>query len=153
MRTQLCVCLASLAIQMTAWKDVLSMVGSAVGNSADGGDTMLDFLRILTRRGHRRPKSQPFSTFGRATSHSQLLSICAFASNHSLIQHSQSRKRNLPIGRQSFSRTTLPQVLTLLVSYSQSSGKCTYRATPRLLMLAGVASVRTPDYMNVYRHG
>ena len=39
--------MASLAIQMTAWKDVLVTVGSAVGNSSDGGDCMLDFLRIL----------------------------------------------------------------------------------------------------------
>ncbi|KIW13684.1 hypothetical protein PV08_08875 [Exophiala spinifera] len=46
-RTQLCICLASLAIQLTTWKDVLSTVGSAVGNSSDGGDCLLDFLRIL----------------------------------------------------------------------------------------------------------
>ena len=46
-RTQLCVCTASLAIQMTSWKNVLGTVGSAVGNSSDGGDCMLDFLRIL----------------------------------------------------------------------------------------------------------
>ena len=46
-RTQLCVCIASLAIQLLSWKDVLSTVGSAVGTSTDGGDTMLDFLRIL----------------------------------------------------------------------------------------------------------
>ena len=36
-----------MAIQMLSWKDVLSTVGSAVGSSADGGDAMLDFLRIL----------------------------------------------------------------------------------------------------------
>lgn len=46
-RTQLCVCIASLAIQMTAWKNVIAMVGSAVGNSSDGLDALLDFLRIL----------------------------------------------------------------------------------------------------------
>lgn len=46
-RTQLCVCLASLAIQMSSWKNVLGTVGAAVGNSSDGGDCMLDFLRIL----------------------------------------------------------------------------------------------------------
>ncbi|KAK5445198.1 Nuclear import receptor [Exophiala xenobiotica] len=46
-RTQLCICLASLAIQLTVWKDVLSTVGTAVGNSSDGGDCLLDFLRIL----------------------------------------------------------------------------------------------------------
>ena len=32
---------------MTGWKDVLGTVGSAVGNSPDGADTMLDFLRVL----------------------------------------------------------------------------------------------------------
>lgn len=46
-RTQLCVCIASLAIQLLSWKDVISTVGAAVGTSNDGGDTMLDFLRIL----------------------------------------------------------------------------------------------------------
>jgi len=46
-RTQICVCLAGLAIQMTSWKNVIQTVGSAVGTSSDGGDCMLDFLRIL----------------------------------------------------------------------------------------------------------
>lgn len=46
-RTQLCVCLASLAIQMTSWKNVIATVGSAVGSAPDGGDCMLDFLRVL----------------------------------------------------------------------------------------------------------
>lgn len=44
-QTQLCVCLASLAIQMLAWKDVLATVGSALGNTA--GDCVLEFLKIL----------------------------------------------------------------------------------------------------------
>ncbi|KKY14453.1 putative mrna transport regulator [Phaeomoniella chlamydospora] len=44
-RTQLCVCLASLAIQMTSWKDVLATVGSTLGN--DAWDCILEFLRIL----------------------------------------------------------------------------------------------------------
>lgn len=44
-QTQLCVCLASLAIQMLEWKDVLATVGSALGTNA--GDCVLDFLRIL----------------------------------------------------------------------------------------------------------
>lgn len=44
-QTQLCVCLASLAIQMLAWKDVLVTVGSALGNTA--GDCVLEFLKIL----------------------------------------------------------------------------------------------------------
>lgn len=46
-RTQINVCLASLAIQLPSWKDVVATVGSAVGTSFDGGDTLLDFLRIL----------------------------------------------------------------------------------------------------------
>ena len=44
-QTQLCVCLASLAIQMLEWKDVLASVGSALGSSA--GDCVLEFLKIL----------------------------------------------------------------------------------------------------------
>ena len=32
---------------MSTWKNVLSTVGSAVGSSGEGGDSMLDFLRIL----------------------------------------------------------------------------------------------------------
>ncbi|RAH42796.1 nuclear import receptor MTR10 [Aspergillus brunneoviolaceus CBS 621.78] len=44
-QTQLCVCLASLAIQMLAWKDVLPTVGAALGSSA--GDCVLEFLKIL----------------------------------------------------------------------------------------------------------
>ncbi|KAK5939344.1 Nuclear import receptor [Knufia obscura] len=46
-RTQLCICIASLAIQMTAWKNVIAMVGSTVGDSPQGLDCLLDFLRIL----------------------------------------------------------------------------------------------------------
>lgn len=44
-RTQLCVCLANLAIQMIEWKDVLQLVGSTLGN--DAGDCVLEFLRVL----------------------------------------------------------------------------------------------------------
>lgn len=44
-RTQLCVCLANLAIQMIEWKDVLQLVGSTLGNNA--GDCVLEFLRVL----------------------------------------------------------------------------------------------------------
>src|ERR1700709_45255 len=44
-QTQLCVCLANLAIQMTTWKDVLATVGSTLGNNA--GDCVLEFLKIL----------------------------------------------------------------------------------------------------------
>ena len=44
-RTQLCVCLANLAIQMTEWKDVLPMVGTTLGDNA--GDCILEFLQVL----------------------------------------------------------------------------------------------------------
>lgn len=44
-RTQLCVCLANLAIQMIEWKDVLQRVGSTLGSS--DGDCILEFLRVL----------------------------------------------------------------------------------------------------------
>lgn len=44
-QTQLCVCLASLAIQMTGWKDVLATVGTTLGGAS--GDCVLEFLRIL----------------------------------------------------------------------------------------------------------
>lgn len=44
-QTQLCVCLASLAIQMTGWKDVLTVVGSALGGGSM--DCLLEFLKIL----------------------------------------------------------------------------------------------------------
>ncbi|MCJ1277803.1 Nuclear import receptor [Puttea exsequens] len=44
-RTQLCVCLAGLAIHMAEWKDVIQLVGSTLGSS--GGDCILDFLRVL----------------------------------------------------------------------------------------------------------
>jgi len=46
-RTQICVCLASLAIQYASWKDVLPMIGRAVQGSKGGGDALLEFLRIL----------------------------------------------------------------------------------------------------------
>ena len=44
-RTQLCVCLANLAIQMIEWKDVIQLVGSTLSSS--GGDCVLEFLRVL----------------------------------------------------------------------------------------------------------
>lgn len=46
-RTQLCVCLASLAIQITSWKNVLATIGPAISSTPDGQDAILDFLRIL----------------------------------------------------------------------------------------------------------
>ncbi|KAI5289164.1 Nuclear import receptor [Ascosphaera aggregata] len=44
-RTQLCICLASLAIQLLDWKDVLATVSSALG--PDNSDLFLEFLKIL----------------------------------------------------------------------------------------------------------
>ncbi|KAI9774581.1 MAG: Nuclear import receptor [Geoglossum simile] len=46
-RTQLCVCLANLAIQMIEWKDVLEVVVSALGNNPESGSCVLEFLRVL----------------------------------------------------------------------------------------------------------
>lgn len=46
-RTQLCVCLANLAIQMLEWKDVLPMVVSTLGNDQNSLPCVLDFLRVL----------------------------------------------------------------------------------------------------------
>lgn len=46
-RLQLCVCLANLAIQMTEWKDVLSLVVSTLGTDASTLPCVLDFLRVL----------------------------------------------------------------------------------------------------------
>ena len=46
-RTQLCVCLAILAIQMTGWKDVVPMVVSALGNEAESHACILEFLKVL----------------------------------------------------------------------------------------------------------
>lgn len=46
-RTQLNVCLAILAIQMTEWKDVLEVVMEKLGNDADGSICLLEFLKVL----------------------------------------------------------------------------------------------------------
>ncbi|KAL3418283.1 exportin 1-like protein [Phlyctema vagabunda] len=46
-RTQLCVCLAILAIQMTGWKDVVPMVVTSLGNDASSHACILDFLKVL----------------------------------------------------------------------------------------------------------
>ncbi|PSK42139.1 hypothetical protein B9Z65_4053 [Elsinoe australis] len=46
-RTQLCVCLANLAIQMLEWKDVLSTVVGTLGSDANGIPTLMEFLRVL----------------------------------------------------------------------------------------------------------
>ncbi|QIX00197.1 hypothetical protein AMS68_005714 [Peltaster fructicola] len=46
-RTQLCVCLANLAIQMLEWKDVLKMVVSTLGNDPTSIACVLEFLQVL----------------------------------------------------------------------------------------------------------
>lgn len=46
-RVQLCVCLATLAIQMKEWKDVLPSVVSSLGSDVESHACILDFLRVL----------------------------------------------------------------------------------------------------------
>ncbi|KAI9663048.1 MAG: Nuclear import receptor [Bathelium mastoideum] len=46
-RTQLCVCLANLAIQMIEWKDVLQLVVSTLGNDPQSIASVLEFLHVL----------------------------------------------------------------------------------------------------------
>ncbi|SMR52775.1 unnamed protein product [Zymoseptoria tritici ST99CH_1E4] len=46
-RTQLCVCLANLAILMLEWKDVLSTVVAALGSDPTGTACILEFLHVL----------------------------------------------------------------------------------------------------------
>lgn len=46
-RTQLCVCLANLAIQMIQWKDVISDVLTALGSDPRSIASVLEFLHVL----------------------------------------------------------------------------------------------------------
>lgn len=46
-RTQLCVCLAILSIQMLEWKDVIPSIVSALGDDAQSHACILEFLRVL----------------------------------------------------------------------------------------------------------
>ena len=46
-RTQLCVCLANVAIQMLQWKDVMETVVSTLGNDEDSIACVLEFLHVL----------------------------------------------------------------------------------------------------------
>ncbi|KAF2094330.1 ARM repeat-containing protein [Rhizodiscina lignyota] len=46
-RTQLCVCLADLAIQMTEWKDVMDLVVKALGSNPESIPCVLEFLHVL----------------------------------------------------------------------------------------------------------
>jgi transportin-3 len=46
-RTQLCVCLAILAIQMKEWKNVVGSVVSTLGSDAESHACVLEFLRVL----------------------------------------------------------------------------------------------------------
>lgn len=68
-RVQLCVCLAILAIQMKAWRDVLGTVVTSLGDDVESHACILDFLRVLPEevtegrkihlsvRGPRKPSS------------------------------------------------------------------------------------------------
>lgn len=44
-RTQMCVCLASLAIQMLEWKNVIGDVGNTLGS--DASECILEFLKVI----------------------------------------------------------------------------------------------------------
>ncbi|TGZ83002.1 ARM repeat-containing protein [Ascodesmis nigricans] len=46
-RTQLCVCLAGLALQMLEWRDVLDLVVQALGTDAQSSVVLLEFLTVL----------------------------------------------------------------------------------------------------------
>ncbi|KAF2155040.1 ARM repeat-containing protein [Myriangium duriaei CBS 260.36] len=46
-RTQLCVCMANLAIQMLDWKDVLATMIAALGHDASAVPCLMEFLRVL----------------------------------------------------------------------------------------------------------
>ena len=46
-RTQLCVCLANLAIQMIQWKDVIPDVLAALGTDPRSIPSVLEFLHVL----------------------------------------------------------------------------------------------------------
>lgn len=46
-RTQLCVCLSGLALQMLEWQDVLPMVRTALGDDLQGSVVFLEFLTVL----------------------------------------------------------------------------------------------------------
>ncbi|OJJ80789.1 nuclear import receptor MTR10 [Aspergillus glaucus CBS 516.65] len=86
-QTQLCVCLASLAIQMLEWKDVLVTVGSALGSSA--GDCVLEFLKILPEEVTEGRKIN-LSEEDLITRTKELLEDNADQVMHLLIQYSQS---------------------------------------------------------------
>ncbi|KAH8423731.1 nuclear import receptor MTR10 [Aspergillus melleus] len=86
-QTQLCVCLASLAIQMLEWKDVLASVGSALGSSA--GDCVLEFLKILPEEVTEGRKIN-LSEEDLLTRTKELLEDNAEQVMHLLIQYAQS---------------------------------------------------------------
>ena len=46
-RTQLCVCLAGLALQMLEWKDVIGLAVQALGTDQHGSVVLLEFLTVL----------------------------------------------------------------------------------------------------------
>lgn len=108
-RTQLCVCLANLAIQMIEWKDVLQLVGSTLGSSA--GDCVLEFLRVMPEEvteGRkinltvRRVETTPF--YRRTPSTLR-------ARQQYLTQHVAHRKKILRVERKSCWKTMRPRFL------------------------------------------
>lgn len=46
-RTQLCICLAGLALQMLEWRDVIDLVVQALGTDAQRSIVLLEFLTVL----------------------------------------------------------------------------------------------------------
>ncbi|KAL4892409.1 armadillo-type protein [Aspergillus ambiguus] len=103
-QTQLCVCLASLAIQMIQWKDVLATVGSALGSNA--GDCVLEFLRILPEEVTEGRKIN-LSEEDLNTRTKELLEDNAEQVMHLLIQYAQS----------SPSAATNPRLLDCITSW------------------------------------
>ncbi|BDD56189.1 hypothetical protein MAP00_001664 [Monascus purpureus] len=118
-QTQLCVCLASLAIQMTGWKDVLTVVGSALGGGSM--DCLLEFLKILPEEvmeGRKINLSEEELTL-RTT---ELLDDNAEQVMNLLIQYSQS----------SPSASTNPHLLDCITSWMREIPASTIVGSPLL---------------------
>ncbi|THC94540.1 hypothetical protein EYZ11_005981 [Aspergillus tanneri] len=104
LRDSLCVCLASLAVQMIEWKDILASVGSALGSSA--GDCVLEFLKILPEEVTEGRKIN-LSEEDLVSRTKELLEDNAEQVMHLLIQYSQS----------SPSAATNPRLLDCITSW------------------------------------
>ncbi|OJJ42702.1 hypothetical protein ASPZODRAFT_20229 [Penicilliopsis zonata CBS 506.65] len=103
-QTQLCVCLASLAIQMTQWKDVLATVGATLGSTA--GDCVLEFLKILPEEVTEGRKIN-LSEEDLATRTKELLEDNADQVMHLLVQYARS----------SATASTNPRLLDCITSW------------------------------------